>query len=109
VDPLPLSTDHTTSVYISSLTQNGRLLLYGVRRGGQDESELRVLDVKTRRDLPDRLPTAWYGRTSWKKDCSGFYYMLSRREIGKRIYYHAIGTNPTTDREIFGEGHGPEV
>lgn len=109
VDPLPLSPDHTTSVFISSLTQDGSLLLYGVRRGGQDESELRVLDVNARRDLPDLLPTAWYGPASWKKDKSGFYYMLARREIGKRIYYHAIGTKPTSDREIFGEGYGPEV
>src|SRR5205807_923120 len=67
-----------------------------------------VMDVETRRDLPDRLPRALYFGPSFNKDSSGFYYALRRRESGTRIYYHALGTAPSGDVEVFGEGYGPD-
>jgi len=109
IDPHPLSPDHTTSVAFREVTEDATLLLYAVRRGGEDETELHVLDLKSRRDLADVLPRGYYLGTSWKKDNSGFYYALSRRDVGKRIYYHALGTDPAKDSLIFGEGYGPDT
>ena len=89
LDPHPLSPDHTTDVSLEDVSGDGRVLVYGVRRGGEDETELRVREVKTHKDLPDVLPRALYRGVSLKADGSGFYYALQSRETGIRIRYHA--------------------
>ena len=109
LDPHPMSADHTTTVGIRDVTADAGLMLYAVRRGGEDETELRILDLNTHRDLPDVLPRALYLGASWKRDKSGFYYTLGRRDIGKRIYFHALGSDPAKDTLIFGEGYGPDT
>jgi prolyl oligopeptidase len=109
IDPLPMSPDHTTSVGVEDITSDGALMLYSVRLGGADETELRVMDVTTHHNLPDVLPRALYLDASWKKDKSGFYYSLGRRDAGKRIYYHALGSDRAKDTLVFGEGYGPDT
>ena len=108
IDPHTLSPDHTTSIGLNDVSADGRVMIYSVRRGGTDETEIRVMDVDSRKDLPDRLPTALYRGVSVKKDGSGFYYNLQKREVGTRIFYHAIGTDPSKDVEVFGKGYGPD-
>jgi prolyl oligopeptidase len=109
IDPLPMSADHTTSVSLQDVTEDASLMLYSVRRGGEDETEMRILDLASHRDLPDVLPRALYLGTSWKKDKSGFYYSLGRRDVGKRVYYHVLGSDPAKDSLIFGEGYGADT
>ena len=108
IDQHTLSPDHTTSIGLNDVSGDGRLMIYSVRRGGTDETEIRVMDVDSRKDLPDRLPTALYRGVSIKKDGSGFYYNLQKRDVGTRIFYHAIGTDPSKDVEVFGKGYGPD-
>jgi len=109
IDPHTLSADRTTDIWLEDVSGDGRLMLYSIRRGGEDEKELRVMDVDSRKDLPDQLPRALYRGSSFKKDGSGFYYNLQRRELGIRVFYHAIGTDPSKDAEVFGEGYGPDT
>ncbi len=106
IDPHPWSPDHTTSVSILDVSQDGTLLAYGVREGGQDEIAVKLFDVDRRKDLPDHLPKARYFGISLTPDKKGFYYSRHSAQ-GSRIYYHALGTEPARDREIFGEGYGP--
>src|ERR1044071_915169 len=87
IDPHTLSPDHTTDIGLLDASSDGKLIVYSVRRGGQDETELRVMDVDTRKDV-DQLPNALYRGVSIKKDGSGFYYNLQRRETGIRVMYH---------------------
>jgi prolyl oligopeptidase len=108
IDPHTLSPDHTTDISWGDISDDGKLLVYGVRRGGEDETEIHVMDVDIRQDLPDRLPRALYRSVSLKKDNSGFYYNLQKRDTGTRIYYHPIGTDPSHDVEVFGTGYGPD-
>ena len=109
LDPLPLSPDHTTSISNARSTQDARLMLYSIRKGGEDETELHILDMQTHHDLADVMPRALYLGYTWKKDGSGFFYGKSNREVGKRIYYHQLGTNPASDPELFGKGYGPDT
>ena len=94
IDPHPLSPDHTTSVDIADISADGKLLVYEIRRGGADETEIRLLDVDTGEDLADRYPTALYRDVTLVPDKSGFYYSLQDRKTGIRIRYHALGTDP---------------
>jgi len=52
VDPHPLSEDRTTSVVEMGVSEDGRLLAYGVRQGGEDEVEVRFLDVDRSKNCP---------------------------------------------------------
>ena len=107
IDPHALSPDHTTDIGLLDASNDGKLVIYSVRRGGQDETELRVMDVDKRKDV-DQLPNALYRGVSMNKDGSGFYYNLQRRDTGIRVFYHAIGTDPSKDVEVFGKGYGPD-
>ena len=89
IDPHTLSTDHTTDIGLLDASNDGKFVIYSVRRGGQDETEMRVMDVDTRKDI-DQLPQALYRGVSINTDGSGFYYNLQRRDTGIRVLYHAI-------------------
>ncbi|WP_420632464.1 prolyl oligopeptidase family serine peptidase [Candidatus Palauibacter sp.] len=108
IDPLEIRDDGTTSVSIQDLSSDGGLMIYAIRDGGQDERKIRVRDLATGEDLPDRLPNYLYGSIAFDSDGTGFYYSRRSRETGARIRYHRLGTEVEEDEELFGEGHGPE-
>jgi prolyl oligopeptidase len=60
LDSHPLSRDHTTSISAFDVSDDGARVAYGVRQGGRDETDLRILDVTTHHDLPDYMPQALY-------------------------------------------------
>lgn len=105
IDPHPWSPDHTTSVTLLDVSDDGTVLAYGVRQGGEDEITIRLFDVEARRDLPDVLPKGRYFGLSLTPDKSGFYYTRHTPE-GPRVYFHRRGEDPARDREIFGRGYG---
>ena len=104
IDPHPLSPDHTTSVALRDISDDGRLVAYAVRAGGVDEVAIRLRDVDAGQDLPDVLPPARYGGVSLTPDGEGFYYERYG-DVTPRVMYHAFGSDPATDRQVFGEGY----
>jgi len=106
VDPIPMSTDHTVSVLLDAVSDDGALIAYGLRQGGEDETTVHLLDVDKHTELPDILPKANYFDIAIKPDKSGLYY--SRGGNAPRVFYHALGTDPAKDQIIFGEGYGPD-
>jgi len=107
IDPHPMSADHRTSVDLLGVSDDGKLLVYGIRQGGQDELEVRFFDVDKRQDLPDRLERGRYFGISLTPDNKGFYY-THFTFVGSRVYYHEFGSDPANDEAIFGEGYGPD-
>lgn len=108
VDPASLSADHTTSVNFDGISDDGKLVAYGVRKGGEDEVSLHFIDTDTRKEISDSLPRARYlSGASFKADKSGLYYS-KLTDDGPRAYYHAMGTNAEQDTKIFGDGYGPD-
>lgn len=106
IDPNGMSADQTTSAFIQAVSKDGRLLLYGVRQGGEDEVVIRGIDVETRKPISDEMAKARYFGISMKPDKSGLYYSRFGKE-GSRVYYHKLGTTPDKDVKIFGDGYGP--
>ncbi|MEK6304656.1 MAG: prolyl oligopeptidase family serine peptidase [Acidobacteriota bacterium] len=106
IDGNTLSADQNASASIMDVTHDGKHMAYGIRQGGEDEVTVSIMNVDTRKDLPDKLPRARYFGVSVKPDASGFYYTAFGKE-GPRVYYHAMGTKPAGDRKIFGDGYGP--
>ncbi len=106
LDANTASADNNTSYNLLDISTDGKLIVYGVRQGGKDEVSVKLMDVDTRKDLPDMLPETRYFGISMKPDKSGFYYSRFSKE-GSRIYYHKMGSNPKEDAKIFGDGYGP--
>ncbi len=107
VDPKTATDDATTSVQYAGVSEDGSLVAFGARRGGEDEVTIRLLEVNTRKQLPDALPRGRYFGLSIKPDKSGFYYSRFTVGIGSRLFYHAMGSPSSADQEIFGKGYGP--
>lgn len=108
IDPHSMSEDHTTSVNLYDVSKDGTLLIYGIREGGEDEVTVRLFDVDKRVDLEDALPRGLYFGVSVMPDKSGMYYSRHVGTEGSRVYYHAMGTDPEADVEIFGEGYSAD-
>ncbi|MCU1237359.1 MAG: prolyl oligopeptidase [Candidatus Solibacter sp.] len=107
VDPKTATDDPTTSVQYLDLSDDGGLIAFGARRGGEDEVSVRLLNVDTRKFLSDSLPRGRYFGFSIKPDKTGFFYSRFTVGQGSRVYYHAMGTPSAADPEIFGKGYGP--
>jgi prolyl oligopeptidase len=105
IDPHPMSPNHTTSVSLLDISQDGRLVTYAVRAGGVDEVSIHLRDVNTGADLSDELPAARYGQVNLTPEKTGFYYERFG-DVTPRVMYHAIGTDPNTDVQLFGDGYG---
>jgi prolyl oligopeptidase len=98
-----------TSISVLGISDSGGAIAFGVRQGGQDETDLRIFDVAARRPLPDHFAPALYRGLSFTHDGKGFFYALENRETGQRLLYHALGTDAAGDREVFGQGLGADV
>ena len=107
VDASKLSADQNTSVGISDVSKDGTLLVYGIREGGADEESVHLLDVKTRRELPDVLPKARYAGVHLSPDEMGLYYGKFE-PTGSLVYYHRLGTSVSDDQLIFGKSFDGE-
>jgi prolyl oligopeptidase len=107
VDATKLSNDQNTSVNILDVTNDGSLLAYGIRQGGADEQEIRVIDVAGRKELADRLPSQRYMGVQISPDKTGLYYAVFHHS-GTRVYWHALGTDASADKMIFGKEYKGE-
>jgi prolyl oligopeptidase len=108
VDPNPMAPDHSTSVSLEEVSPDGKLVAYGIRQGGQDEVAVHFLNVETRKELPDRLPSGLYVGIALRPDKVGVYY-ARHNEQGTRVYYHPFGKPIPQDAMMFGQGYGPTV
>jgi prolyl oligopeptidase len=90
-----------TSISIFGVSDDGSTIAFGVRKGGQDETDLRVFDVANHRELPDRFPLSLYRGFAFRKDGKSFYYTVENRESGQRVLYHPLGTDIGKDAEVF--------
>lgn len=107
LDPHPLSPDYTVSYAVHDITDDGKWIAFGIREGGQDETDVRFMDIDTGKELPEKLPKAYYLSVSLTADKRGIYYSKFSPE-GSRIYYHELGSDPANDPLIFGEGYSPD-
>lgn len=111
LDPNLLSEDGTVHLAGFEVSDDGRLLAYGLASAGSDWNEWRVRDVETGNDLPDHLRWIKFSGASFLPDSSGFYYSrfpepradaaLEELNFYNKLYFHEIGTDQTADRLIY--------
>ena len=107
VDPQPLSADHTVSVAIEAVSEDGKLLAYGMRQGGEDQAVVHFFDVEARKDLPEQLPKERYFTLAITADDAKVFYTRMTPD-GARLFVHKMGSDAGGDAVIFGQELGKD-
>ncbi len=111
LDPNKLSTDGTVALSGASISDDGKLLAYGLSSSGSDWVEWRFREVETGKDLPDVLKDIKFSGASFSKDGKGVFYSrfpaidekakLTGLNYNQKIYYHRLGTTQTEDVLVY--------
>jgi prolyl oligopeptidase len=111
IDPNILSEDGTIALAGTVVSQNAKLIAYGLSTAGSDWQEWKVRDIETGQDLPDRLRWVKFSGVSWTHDHQGFFYSrydepneatkLEDVNYFQKLYYHRLGTPQSADRLIY--------
>jgi prolyl oligopeptidase len=101
VDPTALDEQGLTTLDSWQPDPDGRLLAYQISRGGNERSELYVLDVDTRRLVDGPLDRCRYSPVAWLPGGEAFYYVRSPADA-RRVYLHKVGTPGENDVLVFG-------
>jgi prolyl oligopeptidase len=98
---------------------DGKYVNYTVSLGGSENGELRVLETATGHDLGENIDRCRFGAGAWLPDNHSFLYnRLQKLAEGapptdlyqkSRVYLHTLGSNPESDRAVFGFGVNPNI
>ena len=98
---------------------DGKYVSYTISLGGSENGEMRIVETATGRDLGERIDRARFGAGVWLPDGRSFLYNRLQKlapdapptELYQksRVYLHNLGTNPDTDRAIFGCEVNPNI
>lgn len=108
IDGTKMSTDGNTSVNLQGVSDDGSLLIYGVRVGGADEAEIHFFDVAARKDLADTLPSGRYSGVQLTADKKSVYYSRYYPHEGSRVYFHQLGGG-ASDTMVLGRSYKGEA
>jgi prolyl oligopeptidase len=113
IDPSERQTGNFTAVKPLQVSPGGRLLLYEVKEGGERTGTFELLEIESRKRLPDSLPRGYLRGLAFAPDGKSFFYVHeavdSKRPFYRAAYRHALGTSPSEDQEIFFAGEDMKV
>jgi prolyl oligopeptidase len=103
LDPNALSPDGTIALGATGYSADGALLAYGLSQSGSDWQVIRVRDVATAADRPDKLERVRFTSIAWAPDASGFYYCryAENEEHFQKLYFHRLGEPQGRDRLVY--------
>ena len=80
-----------------------KLLAYATDEKGSEYFEIRIRDVASGEDLPDRI-TGTTGQAVWAADGRTFFYVwVDENHRPAKVFRHAVGTDPAEDALIFAD------
>src|ERR1700736_6727409 len=111
LDPNTLAKDGTVALGGTEVSDDAKLLAYGLATSGSDWQQWKVRDVETGKDRQDILDWIKFSGASWKKDGSGFFYSrydkpdeknkLRSQVYGHKLFFHQLGTSQSQDKLIY--------
>ena len=111
LDPNKLSADGTIALAGYTITDDGKLMAYGLSSAGSDWEDWKVRDVETGGDLPDLIKWVKTSTASWTKDGKGFFYSRYDEPSATnefkgvnyyhKLFFHRLGTDQKSDTLIY--------
>jgi prolyl oligopeptidase len=114
-DPNVLSPDGTVRLGIVSLSRDDRYVALSRGESGSDWTEIRVMEIATKKELPDRIRWVKFSGAAWFGD--GFYYggydkpepgeELKGKNEHQKIRYHKLGDPQEKDVLVYEDRDHP--
>ena len=120
IDPDKIATDgKRRSINGFTLSQDGKYLSYISSVGGSENGELRVIETATGKDTGEFIDRSRFGSGDWLPDGKSFLYNRLQKLAPdapptdlyqkSRVYLHLLGTNPDSDKPVFGYEVNPNI
>ena len=118
IDPNTWAKDGATALAEWAASKDGSMLAYAIQDGGSDWRTVRVMDVKTGKDLPDSIAWVKFSGLAWVGDTGFFYSRFPAPEgdqafqalnLNQSVYFHTIGTPQSADRLAYATPDRPEL
>jgi prolyl oligopeptidase len=116
IDPNKFSPDGTSQLAEFALSKDGKYLAYGISAGGSDWRELHVMEVASKKTLPDVLEWVKVSSIAWQGD--GFYYSrydapaqgkeLTSSNDDHKVYFHHVGAAQAQDELVYQDEANPQ-
>ncbi len=116
LNPNFFSKDGSIVLGQTAFDPQGRYLAFELKLSQSGWATIKILDLNTRKELPDRLRYVKNGAIAWQGD--GFYYCTYAPpasgkgfpdEEFQEVRYHRIGTAPSEDQLIFIDPSRPDL
>ena len=114
LDPNKWSKDGTVALAGLEVSEDAKLMAYGMAEAGSDWNTWKVLDVGTGKPLDDELKWVKFSGASWTHDGKGFFYSrfpepekgaaFQGLNLNQKLYYHKLGTPQAEDRLTYTPG-----
>lgn len=115
LDPNTFSEDGTTRLGGVFFSKDGSRVAYQVSRGGQDWTDVVILDTTTLKVLEDTVKDVKFSGIAWRGNDSYFFStyekpggsQLSAQTQNHRLFHHKVGTPREVDVLVFGDDQDP--
>jgi prolyl oligopeptidase len=111
LDPNTLAKDGTVALSGLAVSDDAKLLAYGLATAGSDWQQWKVRDVETGKDRDDKIDWIKFSGATWMKDGSGFFYsrydkpdeqnQLRSQVYGHKIFFHKLATPQSDDKLVY--------
>ena len=115
LDPNLLSDDGTVRASLMAASADDRYIAVSRGEAGSDWSEIRVMEIATKQELPDRIRWVKFSGADWKGD--GFYYSgydepapgeeLRGKNVFQKVFYHKLGDPQEKDTLVWEDRDHP--
>jgi prolyl oligopeptidase len=115
IDPNQLSPDGTVRIGLAGFSPDFRYVAINRSEAGSDWSEIRVMEIATKKELPDRIQWVKFSGAAWYRD--GFFYSgydkpapgqeLRARNEFQKVFYHKLGEPQEKDVLIYQDPKNP--
>lgn len=116
IDPNKWSEDGTVRLGAFSLSKDAKYAVVGISRSGSDWQEYQVMEVATKKMLPDLIKWVKVSGASWAGN--GFFYSrypepargreLSTKNENHQVWYHRVGTSQAEDELVYEDNANPQ-
>ncbi len=111
IGPKKLSKESVVNIQSFEISKDSKFIAVKYGKNGSDWSEIKIVNMKTKKLLDDHIKGVKFSNISWLDD--GFFYSTYEqlnyygKSLNSKIYYHKIGTEQKDDKLIFAKDNSP--